>query len=77
MATTYTASGSERVGYGGSEGVMVGNSSSDLVGFYGTAPVAKQTVVWPNTTTATTTLNETKVNRIKDALVTLGLIVTS
>jgi len=77
MATTYTASGSERVGYGGSEGVMVGNSSSDLVGFYGTAPIAKQTVVWPNTTTATTTLNETKVNRIKDALVALGLIVTS
>ena len=77
MATTYTASGSERVGYGGSEGVMVGNSTSDLVGFYGTAPIAKQTVVWPNTTTATTTLNETKVNRIKDALVALGLIVTS
>ncbi len=41
MATTYTASGSERVGYGGGEGVMLGNSSSDLVGFFGTAPVAQ------------------------------------
>lgn len=77
MATTYTASGSERVGYGGGEGVMVGNSSSDLVGFYGTAPVARPSVTWPNTGTATTTLNEAKVNRIMAALVAVGLIVTT
>jgi hypothetical protein len=40
MATTYTSSGPEKVGYGGSEGVQLGNSTSDLVGFYGTAPIA-------------------------------------
>jgi hypothetical protein len=37
----------------------------------------KVSVTWPNTGTATTTLNETKVNRIMAALVSLGLIVTT
>jgi hypothetical protein len=37
----------------------------------------KPSVTWPNTGTATTTLNETKCNRIMAALVSLGLIVTT
>ena len=37
----------------------------------------KVSVTWPNTGTATTTLNELKCNRIMAALVSLGLIVTT
>jgi len=62
---------------GGSDGLSVGQSATDKVGFYGTTPIAKPSVTWPNTATATTTLNETKVNRLMAALVALGLIVTT
>lgn len=72
MATTYTSSGSERVGYAGAEGVMLGNSTSDLVGFYGTAPIAKPSVT--QTTTATTTSLRADVTRLQTALSNLGLI---
>lgn len=48
-----------------------------VAGFYGTTPVARPSVTWPNTATATTTLNEAKCNRLMAALVTLGLIVTT
>ena len=58
-------------------GTQLGQSATDKVGFYGTSPIAKPSVTWPNTATATTTLNETKVNRIMAALVNLGLIVTT
>ena len=66
-------------------GVATSHVKSDIlehrtggtVGFYGTTPIAKPSVTWPNTGTATTTLNETKVNRIMAALVSLGLIVTT
>lgn len=66
----------ERIGYGSPDGMQVGGSS-DLVGFYGATPVTKPSVTWPNTATATTTLNEAKCNRLMAALVTLGLIVTT
>ncbi len=48
-----------------------------VAGFYGTTPITRPSVTWPNTGTATTTLNETKVNRLMAALVALGLIVTT
>lgn len=57
--------------------VQIGDASTDTLGFYGKAPIAQPSVTWPNTGTATTTLNETKVNRIMAALVNLGLIVTT
>lgn len=57
--------------------VQIGDASTDTLGFYGTTPIAKPSVTWPNTGTATTTLNETKVNRLMAALVNLGLIVTT
>lgn len=57
--------------------VQIGDASTDTLGFYGKAPIARPSVTWPNTGTATTTLNETKVNRIMAALVDLGLIVTT
>lgn len=63
---------------GGPDGTRLGQSATDKIGFYGlTTPIVKPSVTWPNTATATTTLNETKVNRIMAALVALGLIVTT
>lgn len=59
------------------EGMTVGQSATDKIGFFGATPIVKPSVTWPNTGTATTTLNETKVNRIMAALVNLGLIVTT
>jgi hypothetical protein len=63
----------QQVGDGG-EGLQFPDTK---VGFFGVTPVAQPSVTWPNTGTATTTLNETKVNRIMSALVSLGLIVTT
>lgn len=57
--------------------VQIGDASTDTLGFYGATPIARPSVTWPNTGTATTTLNETKCNRIMAALVSLGLIVTT
>lgn len=62
---------------GGPDGTQLGQSSADKVGFFGKTPIAKPSVTWPNTATATTTLNETKANRLMAALVNLGLIVTT
>lgn len=63
---------------GGPDGTRLGQSATDKIGFYGlTTPIVKPSVTWPNTGTATTTLNETKVNRLMAALVALGLIVTT
>lgn len=68
----------EYLGSGNDDGVLLGRSSTDKIGFYGLAtPIVKPSVTWPNTGTATTTLNETKVNRLMTALVALGLIVTT
>ena len=61
----------------GPDGLSVGQSATDKVGFYGTTPIAKPSVTWPNTTTATTAINEKKANRLMAALVNLGLIVTT
>ena len=63
---------------GGPDGTRLGQSSTDKIGFYGlSTPIARPSVTWPNTGTATTTLNETKVNRLMAALVALGLIATT
>ena len=60
------------------DGVVLGNSATDKIGFYGLAtPIARPSVTWPNTGTATTTLNELKCNRLMAALVALNLIVTT
>ena len=57
--------------------LQIGDASTDLLGFYGATAIARPSVTWPNTGTATTALNELKVNRIMAALVNLGLIVTT
>jgi len=62
----------------GPDGVRLGQSATDKIGFYGlTTPIVKPSVTWPNTTTGTTTTNKNKVNRLKAALQALGLIVTT
>lgn len=62
----------------GPDGTLLGQSATDKIGFYGlTTPIVKPSVTWPNTATATTTLNEAKANRLMAALVALGLIVTT
>lgn len=66
----------EYLGSGDDDGAIVGRTSGK-VGFYGGTPVTKPSVTWPNTGTATTTLNEAKCNRLMAALVSLGLIVTT
>ena len=55
----------------------IGMNSGGKAGFYGKTPIVQPSVTWPNTATATTTLNETKCNRLMAALVALGLIVTT
>lgn len=67
----------EQVTYNAPDGAQIGKSSTEKIGFYGKTPLTRPSVTWPNTGTATTTLNETKVNRIMVALVNLGLIVTT
>lgn len=68
----------EYLGTGNDDGVLLGRSSTDKIGFYGLAtPIARPSVTWPNTGTATTTLNELKANRLMAALVALNLIVTT
>lgn len=63
-----------QLGDGNPDGVQLPDTKA---GFYGATPIAQPSVTWPATGTATTTLNETKVNRIMTALVNLGLIVTT
>ena len=67
----------EYVGDGRPDGTIVGRVATEKVGFFGKAPIVQPSVTWPNTATATTALNESKVNRIMAALVNLGLIVTT
>lgn len=66
----------EYLGSNASGGMCIGLSSTEKVGFYGTTPVAQQTVT-AVVTTATTATNEAAITRIYTALVNLGLIVTA
>lgn len=67
----------EQAGYNAPDGLQIGKSATEKIGFYGTVPIVKPSVTWPNTATATTALNEAKANRLMAALVALGLIVTT
>ena len=63
---------------GNDDGTNFGQSTTDLIGFYGlTTPIAQQTVTSVTTTTATTTLNETRISRLETALSNLNLIAMS
>ena len=62
---------------GSPDGTRLGQSSTDKIGFYAATATTRPSVTWPNTGTAMTTLNETKVNRLMAALDKLGLIATT
>ena len=66
----------EQVTYNSPDGAQVGDASTEKVGFFGATPVIQQAITAVGTTTATTTLNETKIDRLYTALITLGLINT-
>ena len=58
------------------DGVNVGGSSGKI-GFYGlAAPITKPAITAVGTATATTGLNETKIDRLYAALISLNLIST-
>lgn len=50
--------------------------TDNTVGFFGTTAIARPSITAVGTTTATTTLNETKIDRLYTALRNLGLIDT-
>lgn len=58
------------------DGMCVGYSSTEKVAFFGATPVVQPAITAVGTTTATTTLNETKIDRLYSALRTIGLINT-
>ncbi len=59
------------------DGTLLGQSATDKVGFFGLAtPIARPSITAVATATATTALNETKIDRLYTALRNLGLIAT-
>ena len=61
----------------GPDGTLLGQASTDKIGFYGlTTPIVRPSITAVGTTTATTALNETKIDRLYTALRSLGLIDT-
>ena len=65
----------EYIGMQSSGGQVLGASSTELIGFYGSTPIARATMTAHNTST-TTGLASTVV-RITAVLVNLGLITTA
>lgn len=59
---------------GGPQGTQLGQSSADLVGFYGKTPVAQQSLVTALATTPATTDIATAVNGVITALKNVGII---
>lgn len=67
----------EYLGTGNDDGVVLGRATTDKIGFYGiTTPIVQPTITAVGTATATTTLNETKIDRLYTALLALKLINT-
>lgn len=78
MAVNYQTTSNIRIigGDDRSAGVQLGKSTT-LVGFYGATPIARPTLTPVSASTATTTLNETRITRIQTLLVNLGLCATA
>ncbi len=57
-----------------SDGVVMGDATTDLLAFYGDTPIVQATVAATTTTTATTTALQVDVDAIRTALQNLGLI---
>ena len=58
------------------DGMCVGLTATEKVAFFGSTPVVQQAMTAVATTTATTALNETKIDRLITALSNLGLVTT-
>lgn len=58
------------------DGMTLGLDATEKVSFFGATPVVQQSVTAPNPT-ATTATNEAAIVSINNALVALGLIVTT
>lgn len=69
MAVTY-------LGDNGPDGMCLGLTATEKVGFFGATPVVQVAMTAVATATATTTLNELKINRVIAALAALGLTTT-
>ncbi len=62
---------------GNPDGWLAGQAAADKGGFFGlTTPIVRPAITAVGTATATTALNETKIDRLYTALVNLGLIAT-
>lgn len=66
----------EQITYNSDDGAQIGKSATEKVGFFGATPVVRPSITAVATATATTALNETKINRLYAALRTIGLIST-
>lgn len=64
------------LGDNGPDGTVLGKSATEKVAFFGATPVVQQSVTAP-APSATTTTNEAAIVSINNALVNLGLIVTT
>lgn len=62
---------------GNDDGTVIGQASTSKLGFFGLAtPIVQPAITAVATATATTALNETKIDRLYAALRSLGLINT-
>lgn len=61
---------------GNTAGTTLGQSATDKIAFFGATPVVQVAMTAVATATATTTLNELKINRVIVALAALGLTTT-
>lgn len=69
--------GIEYIGNGNPDGTVMGSASTEKLGFFGIAtPVVRPSITAVATATATTALNETKIDRLYTALRNLGIIAT-
>lgn len=64
------------LGDNGPDGMCLGTATTEKVAFFGSTPVVQPAITAVATATATTTLNETKINRLYTALRNIGLINT-
>ncbi len=64
------------IGDNNPDGSCLGTASTEKVGFYGTTPIVRPSITAVGTTTATTALNETKIDRLYTALRSIGIIDT-
>lgn len=66
----------EYIGKNAPDGMVFGLTSSEKIAFFGATPVVQVAMTAVGTTTATTALNETKIDRVIAALASLGLTTT-